>query len=203
MNGEKRMAGEYEITQAIHIGDKEVVFGIDENNANNGKYLCSYYKENALFSEYYESMIGDDYVEIMKLFADRLSEQCDRVQKERGKVTVPTNAITPEQCIPNDYKKSIEGKVVVIRAEALRPEYQSADRQLWLCTGGFGSHANSRGSACSCINLFTGKSSRWERYDIQGEIKPEFMPDWAKERLAVIQAERTTQKREYTEKEAR
>lgn len=29
MSKEKRMLGNYEITQSIYIGDKEVVFGVD------------------------------------------------------------------------------------------------------------------------------------------------------------------------------
>lgn len=42
---------------------------------------------------------------------------------------------------------------MAVRAGVLRNEYQTADRQLVLVTGGFGSHANSRGSAVFCTNL--------------------------------------------------
>ena len=49
-------------------------------------------------------------------------------------------------------------------------------------TGGFGASANSRGSAVFCTNLHTGKSTRYERMDVMGEIKPECMPEWAKEK---------------------
>ncbi len=38
---EKRMAENYEITQGIQIGDKEVVFGIDEENEM--PYFCGFY----------------------------------------------------------------------------------------------------------------------------------------------------------------
>lgn len=190
MNDKKRMAGDYEIIQAIHVGDMEVVFGVDNKNEFDLKYLCAYYQSNELVGEYFDCKVSTDYVEIMKLFAQRLAKQCDKARAEQEKVTVPMETITAEQCYPNDYGKSIENKVVVIKASSLRPEYQTADRQLWLCRGGFGAYANSRGNACFCVNLYSGKESRWERYDIQGEIKPEHMPNWAKERLAAIHAKK-------------
>src|SRR5574344_455584 len=142
MNDEKRMAKDYEIIEAVHIGDKEVVFGVDDKNEFDLKYLCAYYENNDLFGQYFDCMVSTDYVEIMKLFAERIAKQCDLVRTEQEKVTVPLEMITAQQCIPDDYKKSIEGKVIVIRPEVLRREYQTADRQLWLCTGGFGANAN-------------------------------------------------------------
>jgi len=86
--------------------------------------------------------------------------------------------------------QNLENKVVIINPERLRPEYRTADKQLVLVTGGFGAHANSRGRAVYTTNLYSGKESRWNREDILGVVRPEYMPDWAKERLAQIQSER-------------
>ena len=44
------------------------------------------------------------------------------------------------------------------------------------------------------ICLADGKHARWERYDVLGEIKPEKMPDWAKEAAARIQTEEKAKK---------
>ena len=66
-------------------------------------------------------------------------------------------------------------------------EYQIATKQLQLCTGGFGAEPNSRGSACFCTNLYSGKESRFERTDILGVIEKDDLPDWAKERLDEVQ----------------
>jgi|GEM_PF-3659250 len=41
------MAENYEITQTVRIGGKEVVFGIDENCAE--PYFCAFYTANKLF----------------------------------------------------------------------------------------------------------------------------------------------------------
>jgi len=133
-------------------------------------------------------------------FTDRVKGQLEAVKGERNKITVPLLPFTAEQCIPNDYGMSIENKVAVICPESLRPEYLTADKQLVLVTGGFGAHANSRGRAVYTTNLYSGKESRWNREDILGVIKPEHMPDWAKERLKQIQAERQAKKRHEPER---
>ena len=63
---------------------------------------------------------------------------------------------------------------------------EKPDRQLFLVTGGFGASANARGSAVFCKNLYDGKNTRYERMDVLGEVKPERMPDWAKEKAAAF-----------------
>ena len=47
--------------------------------------------------------------------------------------------------------------------------------------------------------LATGEKSRWERYDVLGEIKPECMPDWAKEALAKIKEQQKEKKQKNRE----
>lgn len=196
MNDEKRMARDYEITQSIRIGEKEIVLGMDESSEH--PYFCAYYESNDIIGRYYDCLMSADYAEIIGIYAKRIQEQSDRLKEERASVSVPNEKITAELCIPDDYKKSIEGKVIVINPAVLLPEYRTADRQLWLCTGGFGSHANSRGSACFCTNLYSGKETRWERGHVLGEMK--VLPDWAKERLANIQSQRQKAAKEREER---
>ena len=40
-NGEKRMAGDYVITHALHIGDREIVLGENPAGANDERYMCA------------------------------------------------------------------------------------------------------------------------------------------------------------------
>lgn len=181
----KRMADNYEITQAIHIGDKEVVMGVDETNAM--PYLCAFCNKNEIFNSYSGCLISDDYVEIVELFARRIRDQCEKVREEQKRIVVPKEIVTADMCMPFAYDTSLVGKVAAIKKDALRPEYQSAPYQLVYVTGGNGARGKARGSACFCTNLYSGKSSRWERQDIQGEVKPECLPDWAKTRAKKIQ----------------
>jgi len=100
--------------------------------------------------------------------------------------------ITAAQCEGISSKDDLHGKVIVIKPEVLRREYRAAAHQLKLCTGGFGASPNSRGSACFCTDLLTGKESRFERRDVLGTMEPDKLPQWAKDGLAAIQqAERS------------
>lgn len=191
---EKRKADHYEITQGIQIGDKEVVFGIDTNSEM--PYFCGFYTSNELFASYTDCVVGNDYVEMIELFADRTKEQCLKVREERAKVTVPREKITKDMCFPLDESIDLTGKVAVIKEDSLRPEYRSSEYQLVLVTGGNSAHGNLRGRACFCTNLYTGCSCRWERYDIQGEMKPQCIPQWAKERLEELKEDKRSYKKE-------
>jgi hypothetical protein len=188
----------FEVEHAIHVGDREVLFGVDKKKPDTPYMVCYCSWNNPLGVEHFFDADGSkDYLEIMTEFTNRVQAQLEAVKAERDKITVPLSPFTAEQCIPNDYGKSIENKVVVIRASSLRPEYQTADKQLVLATGGFGSHANSRGRAVYTVNLYSGKESRWNREDILGTIKPKHIPDWAKERLKQIEAERQAKQKKH------
>lgn len=198
---EKRMAGSYEITHAVRIGGKEVVLGVDDNNTE--PYFCAFYTANELLYEYSECMVGDSYAEMMELFGRRIQEQAGKVLAEQEKTTVPLEPFTAADCFPNDYAESIEGKIVAVKAGALAPEYRTADRQLVYVTGGNGFRANARGNACFCINLYSGRHTRCERYDIQGEVRPDRLPEWAAERLVAVQKEQAKKEHQRQDQEAR
>lgn len=198
---EKRMVEGYEITQGIRIGDKEVVFGVNEKA--NMPYFCSFYSSNRIFESYEDSMIGDDYVELMELFTDRIKVQCIRVREEQERVTVPREKITTDMCHSLSQCKDMTGKVMAVRAEVLRSEYRSAEHQLVYVVGGNGTRPQSFGTACHCITLYSGERERWERQDFQGEVKPECLPQWAKEKKVEIEQRETKRQTQKTDREVR
>lgn len=198
---EKRMVENYEITQGIYMGGKEVVMGVDESN--DMPYFCAFHTQNELFSSYSDCMIGDDYVEMVELFAERVMEQCKKVREEQEKVTVPREKIQADMCVPPTSDTEFTGKVVAIREKSLRPEYRSAESQLVLVTGGNGAKGGARGRACFCTTLYSGETFRWNRQDIQGEVRPECLPAWAKERLAEIQKQEKTVRNHEKDREVR
>lgn len=191
MDDEKRLVDTYEVKHAIHVGDKEILFGVDEGKIDCPYLVCHCTWDNPLGIDHYFNAVGSaDYLEMMTEFISRVTTQLEAVKAERDKICVPLEPFTPEHCILDDNGQNLENKVVVIRPERLRPEYRTADKQLVLVTGGFGAHANSRGRAVYTVNLNSGKESRWNREDILGIIKAEYLPDWAKERLKLLQAEK-------------
>ena len=201
---EKRMAGDYEIIQALHIGDREIVIGENTAAAEGEKYLCAFCMANDLFARYDECIVSDDYPEIVQIFGERVAQQAEKTRQELFKPRfqgIPNSPITVKDCTPLTSEDNLEGKIVVIKQEVLRREYRMATHQLKLCRGGSGAYPNSRGSACFCTDLYSGKEARFERWDILGTLEPEQLPKWAKHYLDNIQqAER--QKKE-TNREAR
>lgn len=199
MEDEKRKAGSYEIIQAFHIGDREIVIGEDINAKPEERYMCAYCQQNEIAALYNSVMVSDDYCEIVKLFADRLSEQAEKTRTELSAPKLQGIDVTPltsKDCTPVSYDDDLHGKIVVIRPGVLRREYQLATRQLKLCIGGFGASPHSRGSACFCVDLYSGKSSRYERRDVLGTLEPERLPQWAKLGLEQYQQEQSEKRKE-------
>ena len=133
---EKRMAGDYEIIQAVQIGDREVVLGENPQDETGMKYMCAFCRQNALFAEYSEVMASDDFPEIVELFGQRVAEQAQKTHIELNKPRIQgidDRPITAEGCIPISYEDDLHGKIVVIKPEVLRREYRRATRQLKLC----------------------------------------------------------------------
>lgn len=188
---EKRMVGDYEIIHAIHVGAREVVVGVNAEY----EYMCGFCTENSILRSYSENILSTDYLEIMAIFVQRVESQIQAVKEERSTVHVPLDPITADQCFALDDSMNLTHKVVAIRRDSLRDEYQCADRQVLLVTGGFGASAHARGNAIYGINLFNGRSSgQWQRADILGEIRPEHIPEWVQARLKMIEREKQLNK---------
>ena len=201
---EKRMAGDYEIIHALHIGPSEIVIGEYQAAPEGEKYLCAFCVSNELFSRYDDCIVSDDYAEIVQNFGERVAQQAEQTRQELFKPRfqgIPNDPITIKDCTPLSSEDNLEGKVEVIKQEVLRREYRMATHQLKLCRGGSGAHPNSRGSACFCIDLYSGKTSRFERRDVLGTMKPDQLPNWAKHHLENIrQTERQKNEKDKEER---
>ena len=195
----KRMVNDtgYEVKHAIRVGDKEILFAVDNKEENGMCYFVGNYTQNEIIGQYADCQVSDDFLEAIEEFTNRVSKQIEVMKGEVSKSKMPKEVFTAEHCYPNDYTQSIDGKIVAIKADVLRPEYRRGDVQLVLVNGGNGANANSRGNAVFCYHLNNGKHTRFERFDVQGEIKPEYLPKWAADKAASIQAEKAvlTQKK--------
>ena len=179
---EKRMAGDYEIIHAFHIGDKEIVIGENINAPGDERYMCAYCEKNEILGLYSDFWVSDDFCEIVKKYAERLSEQAEKTRVALFTPIFQGIDITPvlkAECTPVSSKDDLNGKIVVIKQDVLRQEYRRCTNQIKLCTGGFGAYPNSRGSACFCVDLYSGKTNRYERQDIMGTLREDQLPKWA------------------------
>lgn len=188
---QKEVIGDYEVLASVHVGEKEVVIGEKEPNNDGLRFMCGYMERTDIFNLCNECVYSDDYIEIAHLFGSRIKEAAELFQNKDKELGIPVTVITEKDCIPDHYSHDINGKVIAIDPKVLKPEFQRADKQLYLVTGGFGASANSRGSAVFCTNILTGKSTRYERMDVMGEVKPECLPEWAKRKLESMNQTRT------------
>lgn len=96
-------------------------------------------------------------------------------------------------CLPDTGAQDFEGRVIVLSADTLNESHPTPQDQLWLCTGGFGSHANSRGRAVFATCLFDGEKARWNREDFVGVLADSQLPDWAREKLEQLQGQKESE----------
>ena len=190
---EKRMAGDYEIFQSIGVGHKEIVMGESPEASEDERYMCAYCTTNEIFAQYSGVMVSGDYTEILELFQERIQEETEKLREELAQPEregIDDSPVTNEGFVPVSYDDELKGRVIVIRPDVLKREYQRATRQYQLCTGGFGASPHSRGSACFCTNIYSGKESRFERRDVLGIVPEDQMPDWVKENLNCLEKQR-------------
>ena len=190
---EKRMAGDYEIFQAISVGIAEIVMGEDPKAEPEERFMCAVCTTNDLFAQYSDVCVSADYAEILELYGQRIASEAEKLMNEVTEIRnqgIDDRTVTDAGFSPLTYEDDLNGKVVVLKPEVLKKEYQRATRQYQLVTGGFGASPNSRGSACFCTNLYSGKRDRFERWDVLGVVDREDLPDWAKDGLQRIEQER-------------
>lgn len=190
MSDEKRMAGDYEITHSIYIGDNEIVMGQDLDNKEGHFYMVADCKRFDIFSSYENCLLGSDFTELSEIFAQRLTEQIQKLKAEQEKLPVQTGFITEGMCSPIKSGENIRDKIIVIKPEVLRPEHRLSVNQFYIATGGNGIYGNARGSAVFCTNLYDKQDTRFERYDVMGTIEPDRLPEWAKKNFEDIASKR-------------
>lgn len=206
MSNNKRMAGDYEIIQSIHVGEREIVLGENPKDKDGQFYLVAYCDTNDLFAAYSDCLVSDSFPELVQIYGQRIAEAAQRTmeqiqaEEEIVKVNIPYNAEICKDidgCKLVSHNDVLDGKCVILKADTFRREYRTAAHQLKLVTGGFGASPNSRGSALYCTDLLSGQSCRYERRDVLAIIEPEALPDWAAKKYNEL----TKQKKPVTKEE--
>ena len=194
MINEKRMIGDYEVLTSIMIGESEVALCQNPNAPKDEVFLCGYIENNGVFERLNDCMVSDSYADIATVFGERIAEKAEELQKELEHIEKNVGddtEITAKDCMPISYEDCIEGKVIVLRGDILRPEYKRASSQLMFCTGGFGAQANARGRTCYATHLYDARKTQCRRDDILGVMSEENLPEWAKNGLEAIRQQST------------
>ena len=151
--------------------------------------VCNCRWDNSLgINEYYNGAVTVDFLEAVREFTKRIDALAQEVEAEQGNFKYGRNVLSISDCVPDGLNSDLKGKLIIIKPEVLSPEYRAAHHQIKIVTGGFGASPSARGNAVFCEDLYSGKQSRFERYDVLGVAAPERLPEWAKERLALREA---------------
>lgn len=190
---EKRTIEGYVEISEVAINGRLLFVG--ENPEAEHRYMVGEYSRDNPLGVMAGVFVGvtDDFLEAIDRFAESVTYNVNVVKSERDVRKnldgVEPLTLTADECIPNGLNEDLSGKPIVIKPEALAPEYRYADHQLRVCQGGFGANPNSRGNAVFCKELFYGKESRFERIDVLGVADISKLPEWAKIKLEELQNE--------------
>ena len=102
------------------------------------------------------------------------------------------NLFGAEHCVGDRAEQDFTGKVLVLSPEALQEQYWGQDYQLLYARSGFGCAPHSSGRAVFATCLSDGETARWNREDFIGVLHDKFLPEWAKPKLAELNAQEQT-----------
>ena len=102
------------------------------------------------------------------------------------------NLFGTEHCVSERAEQDFTGKVLVLSPDVLREQYWGQEYQLLYAKSGFGCKPHSSGRAVFATSLMDGETARWNREDFVGILKDEFLPEWAKPKLAEMKAQEQT-----------
>ena len=102
------------------------------------------------------------------------------------------NLFGTEHCVGDRAEQDFTGKVLVLSPDVLREQYWGQEYQLLYAQSGFGCKPHSSGRAVFATSLADGETARWNREDFVGVLDDKFLPEWAKPKLAELQAQEQT-----------
>ena len=97
-----------------------------------------------------------------------------------------------EHCVGDRAEQDYTGKVLVLSPDTLKESCWSQENQLWYAHDGFGCSPHAIGRSVRCTCLSDGEMTRWNRSEFIGVLDDKFLPEWAKPKLAELQAQEQT-----------
>ena len=187
MKEEKEYADNYEIIQSCKIGRRRIVLGEDLKSEN--PYFIATATPWLAGWRYDECYISADYLEICREFVNRQQVELENLQKERAERNSDGIPYGQEVCVEESYKQNYTNRILVLKTEYLAPQFRVKEEQLVLAQSGFGCLPNARGTKVYCRDCWTGERFYVTRNDVMGIMKPESVPQWAMENVALFREE--------------
>ena len=103
------------------------------------------------------------------------------------------NLFGAEHCVGDRAEQDYTGKVLVLSPDSLKESCWSQENQLWYAHDGFGCSPHAIGRSVRCTCLSDGEMTRWNRNEFIGVLDDKFLPEWAKPKLAELNAQEQTE----------
>lgn len=176
---------DYRVMQSCEIGTKRFVLC---ENTENGAYAVGNYETafDGMLIRIGEIEEDTDYLSVFGQYLERQQKEYDRLLREREKRQSDDIPYRYDSCISGSEREDYRDKVMVLAPESLKPEFRVKEEQLMLVSGGNGAKAGGYGTKVFCVNLWSGERQTFRRADFWGELKPNLMPQWAKESLDAL-----------------
>jgi hypothetical protein len=190
VQGGKRVIDGYEVLNSIQINQSEIILA--ENPEAEHRYMVV---ENR-FTEYYINS-GDnniytghtnDFLEALDVFTQQVRYNIDCVKSTRevhqNLYGVEPIMLTVADWLPDSHKQDFTGKLIIVKAEELKPEYRTAESQYVVCSHGNGARPNAIGTSVFGTELLSGSTVCYGRHQIAGIADLAKLPEWAAKRIA-------------------
>lgn len=185
--------GKYEEIQSLKLGGVTVFMGWNRSDPKQTYLICD--KHSIDLGDYYtDAVVSADYLEIAQIYIERLNRQLEKAREFRKERALPVQMLGRKHCRERGKKESLEGQLIILKAESLTPEYRTADCQLAFATGGFGCEPDARGRAVYVKELYSGKEYRMNVSDVLGIADYAALPDWVDGKLLERQEEKDAEK---------
>lgn len=173
------------------MGNKKIILAEGRNEQY--RYITGEYMNNGIIHSIENVVASDNYIDIVEEYLKKCSKQLEWV---RDNVPKDMGVITKNDCTPIDYKTDINNKIIALKADTLRREFQSSDSQICLVTGGNGAYANANGRKIFVTCLYSKEKFYTYREDIEGIIEKDKLPEWASDKLKEIKAKENKERSE-------
>ena len=113
----------------------------------------------------------------------------DGLASDVRKMYAALGLFSGEHIVQTDEPQDYAGKILILKDTSLKEEYRTPENQLFLAESGFGCSPTASGRKIMGKFLNDGEKAQFYRQDFIGVAADEYLPEWARERLAELTAE--------------
>jgi hypothetical protein len=159
---------DYSEISSINLGGK--TFTLAENKSKSETASFAVWQEHSMMGIGIISGIAatNDYCEAVGNYNERIGNALQELKIEREQRGYVDVEITSEHCIKSDKPQDYSHQYIVIKSEAMYPEYRSADYLVQYATHGNGCRPDAIGRSVFTKDLFDSRTYQFDRTNVLG-----------------------------------